>query len=113
MFSPLLILTDWIFVSSPQYKATDLVIPGPGKLEMVFTPENGTENRITIFNFKAGGVGMGMYNTDQVSEILPAHGLFNILILSIIQCHKAKTLGLSYADHPHCFKQKLKKEKSS
>lgn len=69
MFSPLLILTDWIFVLSPQYKATDLVIPGPGKLEMVFTPENGTENRVTIFNFKAGGVGMGMYNTDQVSEV--------------------------------------------
>lgn len=48
-----------------QYKATDLVVPGPGKLEMVFTPEKGEKQSMTIFNFKAGGVGMGMYNTDQ------------------------------------------------
>lgn len=63
-----------------QYKATDLVIPGPGKLEMVFTPENGTENRITIFNFKAGGVGMGMYNTDQSIRDF-AHASFNYALM--------------------------------
>lgn len=63
-----------------QYKATDLVIPGPGKLEMVFTPENGTENRITIFNFKDGGVGMGMYNTDQSIRDF-AHASFNFALM--------------------------------
>jgi len=49
-----------------QYKAQDLVVAGNGKLEMVFTPDGGKEQRITVFNFKdGGGVGMTMYNTDE------------------------------------------------
>jgi len=49
-----------------QYKAQDMVVPGPGKLEMVFTPNGGKEQRITVFDFKnGGGVGMSMYNTDE------------------------------------------------
>ncbi|KAI0207392.1 Isocitrate dehydrogenase [NADP], mitochondrial [Lamellibrachia satsuma] len=48
-----------------QYKATDFVVTGPGKLEMVFTPANGDPNRMEVYNFKNGGVGMGMYNTDE------------------------------------------------
>ncbi|XP_046572662.1 LOW QUALITY PROTEIN: isocitrate dehydrogenase [NADP] cytoplasmic-like [Haliotis rubra] len=49
-----------------QYKATDFVVPGPGKLEMKFTPENGGDPmEYTVFEFKGtGGVAMGMYNTD-------------------------------------------------
>ncbi|XP_076450723.1 isocitrate dehydrogenase [NADP] cytoplasmic-like [Babylonia areolata] len=49
-----------------QYRATDFVVPGAGKLEMKFTPENGDKPmEFTIFDFKeSGGVAMGMYNTD-------------------------------------------------
>ena len=50
-----------------QYKATDMVMGGPGKLELVFTPAQGTEQRLHVFEFKkGGGVGMAMYNTDEV-----------------------------------------------
>ncbi|EFC40589.1 isocitrate dehydrogenase NADP-dependent [Naegleria gruberi] len=49
-----------------QYKATDLVIGEPGKMELVFTPKNGGETqRYTVFNFEGSGVAMGMYNTDE------------------------------------------------
>jgi hypothetical protein len=50
-----------------QYKATDMVIPGNGKVEVVFTPEGGQEQRTTVFEFKnGGGCSMAMYNTDEV-----------------------------------------------
>ncbi|CAI9723511.1 dehydrogenase [NADP] cytoplasmic-like [Octopus vulgaris] len=49
-----------------QYKATDFVVPGPGKVEIKFTPESGEPTQYTVFDFKdGGGVAMGMYNTDQ------------------------------------------------
>jgi isocitrate dehydrogenase len=51
-----------------QYKATDYVAKEPGKLEMVFTPKGGKEQRMEVFTFKdRGGVGLAMYNTDEVS----------------------------------------------
>jgi isocitrate dehydrogenase len=49
-----------------QYKATDMVLTKPGTLEMVFTPKDGSaQSKVTVFDFPAGGVGMGMYNTDE------------------------------------------------
>ncbi|XP_013771963.1 isocitrate dehydrogenase [NADP], mitochondrial-like [Limulus polyphemus] len=49
-----------------QYKATDLVIRNPGKVELVFTPTSGgNPERTEVFTFKEGGVVMGMYNTDE------------------------------------------------
>ena len=49
-----------------QYKATDFVAPGEGKLELVYTPKNGEQQRMEVYDFKdGGGVGMAMYNTDQ------------------------------------------------
>jgi len=49
-----------------QYRATDFVAPGNGKLEMVYTPEGGEPNRMEVFNFHdGGGVSMCMYNTDE------------------------------------------------
>jgi len=50
-----------------QYKATDLVFSGPGKFELSFTPADGSAKQTwEVFNFKSGGgVGMGMYNTDE------------------------------------------------
>merc|ERR1712179_334215 len=48
-----------------QYKATDFVAKGAGKFEMSFTPADGSEKQTwQVFNFTEGGVGMGMYNTD-------------------------------------------------
>lgn len=47
-----------------QYKATDLVIPGAGKLELVFTPKGGKPERHTIYDYEGPGVALGMYNTD-------------------------------------------------
>ncbi|MCO5576310.1 hypothetical protein L7F22_030119 [Adiantum nelumboides] len=49
-----------------QYRATDTVIKGPGKLKLVFAPEGGEPVEQEVFNFNgAGGVGLAMYNTDE------------------------------------------------
>ncbi|MGB0511331.1 MAG: NADP-dependent isocitrate dehydrogenase, partial [Flavobacteriales bacterium] len=50
-----------------QYKATDTVIQGKGKLTMTFIPEGGGEpTEWEVYNFEgAGGVAMSMYNTDE------------------------------------------------
>jgi isocitrate dehydrogenase len=48
-----------------QYKATDIVTRGKGKLTMTFTPENGSEAKTwEIYNFQEDGVAMSMYNID-------------------------------------------------
>eukprot|EP01124_Arcella_intermedia_P001902 TRINITY_DN11055_c0_g2_i1.p1 TRINITY_DN11055_c0_g2~~TRINITY_DN11055_c0_g2_i1.p1 ORF type:complete len:444 (+),score=80.56 TRINITY_DN11055_c0_g2_i1:1150-2481(+) len=47
-----------------QYKATDFKVPGAGKLELIYTPKNGSPESRTVFNYEAdGGVAMAMYNT--------------------------------------------------
>lgn len=48
-----------------QYKATDTVIKGKGKLTMTFKPENGEAQTWEVFDFKGDGVAMSMYNTDE------------------------------------------------
>src|SRR5574338_558188 len=49
-----------------QYRATDTVIKGKGKLTMTFTPEGGGEPQtFEVFNFKGDGVALSMYNTDE------------------------------------------------
>ncbi len=49
-----------------QYRATDTVIKGKGKLTMTFTPEDGSEvQQFDVYDFKGGGVAMSMYNTDE------------------------------------------------
>ena len=47
-----------------QYKATDFLIPGPGKLMMKWTGENGQEIEHEVFDYPGAGVAMGMYNLD-------------------------------------------------
>jgi len=49
-----------------QYRATDFVTPGAGKLTMTFQPADGSA-AITheVFDFPAGGVAMSMYNLDE------------------------------------------------
>lgn len=48
-----------------QYKATDFLVPGPGKLRLVWEGENGEKIDREVFDFPAAGVAMGMYNLDQ------------------------------------------------
>lgn len=61
-----------------QYKATDFVVPGAGKLTMTFQPEDGSPPiQETVYDFKAGGVCMGMYNTDaSINDFAKASMIF-------------------------------------
>jgi isocitrate dehydrogenase len=48
-----------------QYRATDFVVPGAGKLTMKFEPaDGGKPMEFDVFEFPGGGVAMGMYNLD-------------------------------------------------
>jgi len=48
-----------------QYKATDTVIKGKGKLTMTFTPEDGSDAQSwEVYDFQEAGVAMSMYNID-------------------------------------------------
>ena len=48
-----------------QYRATDFLVPGKGKLTMKFEGEDGTVQEYEVFNFPGAGVAMGMYNLDE------------------------------------------------
>jgi len=48
-----------------QYRATDFLFPGPGKLTMKFVGEDGSVIEKEVFDAPAAGVAMGMYNLDQ------------------------------------------------
>jgi len=48
-----------------QYRATDIVTKGKGKLTMTFKPEDGSEAKTwEVYNFQENGVAMSMYNID-------------------------------------------------
>ena len=48
-----------------QYRATDLVVPGPGKLTLTYTPTSGDAPvELDVYDFPSGGVAMAMYNLD-------------------------------------------------
>jgi isocitrate dehydrogenase len=46
------------------YKSTELRVTGPGKAELVFTGEDGAQQRQTIYDFEGPGVLQGQYNKD-------------------------------------------------
>ena len=48
-----------------QYRATDFVTKGKGKLTVKFEGEDGTIQEFEVFNFKGDGVALTMYNTDE------------------------------------------------
>jgi isocitrate dehydrogenase len=48
-----------------QYRATDFVTKGKGKLTVKFEGEDGTVQEFEVFNFKGDGIAMAMYNTDE------------------------------------------------
>jgi isocitrate dehydrogenase len=47
-----------------QYKATDFLVPGPGKLRLVWDGENGDKIDEEVFHFPSSGVALAMYNLD-------------------------------------------------
>jgi isocitrate dehydrogenase len=48
-----------------QYRATDMVVPGQGKLVLTFTPTDGSEPiELDVYDFPGGGIAMAMYNLD-------------------------------------------------
>ncbi|KMZ61479.1 Isocitrate dehydrogenase (NADP(+)), partial [Zostera marina] len=49
-----------------QYCATDLLVPGPGRLKLVFEPSDGsTSLDLDVYDFKGPGVALSMYNVDE------------------------------------------------
>ena len=50
------------------YKNTEMVVPGPGKVELVYTAQDGTETRQVVHEFDAPGVVQGMHNLDSSIE---------------------------------------------
>ncbi|KAM9996581.1 hypothetical protein ACTFIZ_001508 [Dictyostelium cf. discoideum] len=61
-----------------QYRATDFVVKGAGKLELTYTPADGSApQKFQVFDFPTdGGVALGMYNTDaSIKEF--AYACFN------------------------------------
>ena len=63
-----------------QYRATDAVIKGKGKLTMTFTPEDGGEVQTwNVYDFEGNGVALSMYNTDESIEGF-ARSCFNLAL---------------------------------
>lgn len=63
-----------------QYRATDFVTKGKGKLTISFTPEDGGEPQsYTVYDFQGDGVAMSMYNTDESIKGF-AHACFNMAL---------------------------------
>jgi isocitrate dehydrogenase len=49
-----------------QYRATDLVVPGEGRLALTFTPSDGSEPiELDVYDFAGSGIAMAMYNVDE------------------------------------------------
>ena len=52
-----------------QYRATDFLVPGKGKLEVKWTSEDGNdEKKYEVFNFPGPGIALSMYNLDKSIE---------------------------------------------
>ncbi|KAL4588343.1 hypothetical protein LXL04_001227 [Taraxacum kok-saghyz] len=75
-----------------QYKATDAVIKGPGKMKLVFVPEGeGEKLDLEVYNFTgAGGVAQSMYNTDDMFKVI-CFGFLG-LMTSVLVCPDGKTI---------------------
>ena len=58
------------------YKNSEMIIPGPGKVELVYTAADGTETRELVHNYTKSGVAQGMHNLDDSIESF-ARSCFN------------------------------------
>ena len=47
------------------YNNVEIKVPGPGKAELVFTAEDGTQIKETIFDFKGPGIIQGQHNIEE------------------------------------------------
>ncbi len=71
-----------------QYRATDFLVPGPGKLRMVWEGANGEKIEKEVFDFPGAGVTMGMYNLDDFDPRFRAR---------VVQLrHQSRLAGLSF-----------------
>ena len=52
------------------YKGTEMKIPGPGKVELVYTDEKGNETRELVHDFTGAGIVQGMHNINSSIERL-------------------------------------------
>ena len=50
------------------YKGTEMVIPGPGKVELVYTAEDGSRSAELVHRFEGAGIVQGMHNLDSSME---------------------------------------------
>ncbi|KIP04812.1 hypothetical protein PHLGIDRAFT_120358 [Phlebiopsis gigantea 11061_1 CR5-6] len=63
-----------------QYRSTDFVAPGPGKIQLVYTPtDGGAPVTMNVYDFKGKGVAMAMYNTDESIQGF-AHSSFKMAL---------------------------------
>lgn len=62
-----------------QYRATDFLVKGKGKLTISFTPENGETEEYHVYDFEGDGVALAMYNTDESIRGF-AHSCFNMAL---------------------------------
>jgi isocitrate dehydrogenase len=62
-----------------QYRATDFVTKGKGKLTVKFEGEDGSVQEFEVYNFKGDGVALTMYNTDESIKGF-AHSCFNMAL---------------------------------
>ncbi len=63
-----------------QYRATDFLVKGKGKLTITFTPEDGREEQsFNVYDFEGDGVALAMYNTDESISGF-AHSCFNMAL---------------------------------
>ena len=69
-----------------QYRATDFVVPGKGKLTIRFEPEDGGEAiEREVFDFPGGGIAMSMYNLDESIRGF-ARSCFNYALMRNYPC---------------------------
>ena len=61
------------------YKGAEMKIPGPGKVELVYTAADGTETRELVHDFKSAGIVQGMHNLTPSIEGF-ARSCFNFAI---------------------------------
>ncbi len=58
------------------YKASEMKIPGPGKVELVYTAEDGSTESVLVHEFKSAGIVQGMHNLEPSIESF-ARSCFN------------------------------------
>lgn len=61
------------------YKGAEMKIPAPGKVELVYTAEDGTETRELVHNFQSAGIVQGMHNLTPSIESF-ARSCFNFAL---------------------------------